>query len=169
MSIIRRGSKESLPLPWHQQSIQIEISLTDIANKLASVISPDFPHGELLVDRIMGRMHQNDKEGLSTLYNSLSGFTGEIDFKVGQVVSCKNYSVYTYIKDDSGDYKQQYVKVDRAVIEDINLYSNEKLFISYPRVNSSGTEFIETACIKHTEVTVVDDTNQEATAAVEQA
>lgn len=129
--------------------ITVEVSVDSIAEMLLTNLNGDFKHRELVAEAIVGRM-KNDNS-LGYLYNSLNGYSSEIDFQVGDVVGTseplREYGYWTPESIEKNDTVRG--DVSSAVIVDINPYSNDKLFIKYQVPNKSGSFDFRTKWVNH--------------------
>jgi len=131
------------------QTINVQVSVDSIAEKLYSTFDQDFAHRELLTESIIGSNLESGK--LTYVYNALNGFNNDIDFEVGQTVDCKE-NVYKWTLDVStGSYKVEYMPVGKAKIIEINIYKSDKLLVEYITINNKGEEIKETRWVNHFE------------------
>jgi hypothetical protein len=134
--------------------IKIEVSVDDIANQLLAQISPDFKHRELLTEAIIGS--SLEKNNLSYVYGALSGFTGDVDFQVGDSVVCKS-QVYNYIQRPQTEpptevkYDQQYVQIGDCKVVEINKWSENKLMVEYTETLRDGKQRTDQKWVDHKE------------------
>jgi hypothetical protein len=130
--------------------ISVEVAVDDIANQLLAAMNSEFKHKEIVVESTIGVLLNTNK--LSHLYNALNGYTGEIDFKVGDMVDC-NEKIYQYIATEKTDtqtkYEQQYLPIGQAIVEEIDIYRDEKLKVSYRFLNSRGEMKEDTKWVSH--------------------
>ncbi len=132
------------------QVITVEVSVDAIAQQLLNTISDSFPHREMLVETIIGCGLQ--ASNLTYLYNSLNGFTNEINFKIGQEVMC---SEMTYQPNHPNKpTNKDYVALGNCVIVDINPYSKQKVLVEYTGYNKLGEEKKETTWVSHSTLSV---------------
>jgi len=116
------------------KQIKITVELDTIANQLLNTISPENKHKEAIVEAIIGRMDaNNDNAGMTLLYNALSGFSNDVNFEVGDVVSCSE-SCYGYWDGKNESYRE----IAECKVIDINIYSKDKLHIEYNVPNKDG-------------------------------
>lgn len=132
------------------QVISVEVSVDSIAQELLNTISPDYAHREILVEGIIGRAISSDKQALAVIFNSLRGYTGEIDFKVGDVVVPGDLRVYAFWTPKSIEENNTvYGEIKSATIVEIDTYANEKLKISYEVPAKDGSVKTETKWYSH--------------------
>ena len=129
-----------------KETIQIEISVNSIANTLLANMSSEFPHAELVVETIIARALASDKASLSMLYNSLNGFTQEVDFNIGDVIVPHSLYAYGYW---NGAKDQKREKILLAEVMEIDIYRDNKLKVSYLVPQSDGTNKVSTDWISH--------------------
>lgn len=70
----------------YNQTITVEVSVDDIANKLLKTFPEDYAHKEILTEAIISTGLNNNTIGY--IYNALNGYSPEIDFEVNQKVIC---------------------------------------------------------------------------------
>ena len=123
------------------ESIQIEVSIDSIAKDLLKAMNPEFKHAEMVVENIIGRMLCQDKLGLSLIYNSLNGYTNDINFKVGDFVKPEKLCVYAYWTPESIENNNTcYGNILSAKVVEIKEYANEDLLIEYTKPGKKGPE-----------------------------
>ncbi len=122
--------------------ITVEVSVDTIANNLLETIHDSHPHREMIVETIIGsaNVHQ-----LGLLYNSLNGFTNEINFKIGDIIVPKDIKAYGYW--EGKDQPQSYNFVQEAKIIEIDIYAKDKIKIEYILPNGKGVK--ESKWISH--------------------
>ena len=106
------------------QVITIEVGIDSIAQQLLSQINPEFKHREILAEAIIGVHVENyDAQKLTYLYNSLNGFTSDINFKVGDFVMAKDLAFYVPIYTGHGI---------KGTVKEINKYATHaKLVVEF--------------------------------------
>lgn len=120
------------------QVITVEVSVDSIAQQLLSTMKEDFKHSELLTEAIIAS--SLDKGNISYVYNSLNGFTNEIDFKIGDEIRVKDEE-YTYYT-EKGEIVDSSVRGGGfvvGVVKDINIYKSDKLFVEMYLVDRNGS------------------------------
>ncbi len=127
--------------------ISIEVQVDSIAHNLLSNMKEDFKHKELVTEHLIGRMLAQDKNGLSHLFNSLNGFTGEINFKIGDKIIPEELSCYAYWDDDKTKASTKYIK--SATIIEIDKYADMTLKVEYEKPMQDGTNRLETSWVHH--------------------
>jgi hypothetical protein len=130
------------------QVIQIEIEVDMVAQKLLAEFKEDFKHRELLTETIVGTALNNGI--VSYLYNSLNGFSADIDFKVGDVVICNGtwYQYYDMI-DNQLVKTGKRVEIGICTIVEIDLYSDSKVKVEFESYSSDGTTSKELQWVDH--------------------
>lgn len=131
------------------KTITVEVSVDDIATKLLDTISDSFPHREMLVETIIAIGLQ--ASSLNYLYNSLNGYTNDINFEVGQYVVCSEtkYQPYHPNKPSNKDY----VPIGECKIVEINPFSTSKVYVEYTGYNKNGETTIEHSWVSHLSLT----------------
>jgi hypothetical protein len=119
------------------QTIKVEVEVDMIAEKLLSEFKEDFKHREILTESIIGTAL--DKGTISYIYNSLNGFSGEINFKVGDVVICSEtyHKAYDMVNGEIVEVRK-WVPINICKVVEINLYSSEKLCVEFEFLTSEG-------------------------------
>ena len=138
--------------------ITVEVSVDSIANQLLQTLSPEFKHREMVTEGIIGRMLSSDMHGLSILYNSLNGFTQEIDFQVGEVVKVENLNFYGYwFANTDGNLKESREKVSEGVVKSIDIYSDKKIELEFNVPDSKGQMKTNTQWVSHTNCSKIEE------------
>jgi hypothetical protein len=121
------------------KQIQITVELDTIANALLSTLNPDEKHRDIIVEAIIGRLDaKNDTQGMTALYNSLNGFSNNINFEKGNKVICtKRVNAY-WTEESIRDNSPVYLEIGEVTVIDINEYADEKLLIEYNYPLKSG-------------------------------
>jgi hypothetical protein len=133
------------------QTIQISVSVDDIAKSLLSKFDTSFPHAELLTETVIGNLMQRKHTvGLSQVYNALNGYTNEIDFEVGQEVICEDEMYTHYVDMDDNKIKSGYKKIGHCKITEIDIYRDNKVCVEYTFVNKDLTDTKDTKWVSHT-------------------
>ncbi len=136
------------------QSIKIEVSVDSIAQQLLSNFQPDFKHAELVTEALIGRMLTADMPALSHLYNSLNGFTNDINFIVGEIVNVEDFTAYGYwnevTEEEKTVLKPDYKAVTKVTIIKIDKYADKSLLIEFSVPNKSGEFETKTEWVRHT-------------------
>lgn len=142
-------ANDSNTLPKFDQVIKIEVEVERIHEKLMLTFPPDYVHKNTLSHAIIGSALAGNK--LLYIYNSLNGFSNEIDFKVGEIVMCteeerkeaydsKQYDARGLEKVDAEDPTVEGYKPSRSIREiaigaceivAIDLYADKKLKVKY--------------------------------------
>lgn len=119
------------------KTISVEVSVDTIANKLVESFKDDFKHKELVTESIIGTLLNENR--LSDLYNTLNGYTNEINFEPGDIVHCtEQYS--THVLNDEGGYDRDYQKLGNVRVDEIDIHRKHgKLKVYYKYVDIKGT------------------------------
>jgi len=134
------------------KSIKIEVRVDMIAKKLLNSMKEDNPHRELVTEAIIGSALNTDT--VHFLYNALNGYTGEVNFEEGQLVSTE-VQVYDYgMEPIEGEArKQQYRPIGDAKIVEIDEYRrDEKVKIEFVSVNYQNRKSLTTQWVNHTKL-----------------
>lgn len=129
------------------KEITVSVSVDSIAEHLLGTFAEDSKHREMIAETIVGTLLENDR--LNDLYNSLNGYTNEINFEVGDEVECteKQWQYKTVHCTDTTSLLMQNV-----VVTEINPFARRnKLKVSYTtrKKESEQTEQRE-VWVKHT-------------------
>lgn len=124
--------------------IQVEVSVDTIANNLLETMLGNFPHRELVVESIIGGASNHQ---LSLLYNSLNGYTNDINFKVNDIIVPNDFKAYGYW--EGADQPESYRAIQEAKIIEMNIYAKEKICIEYSVPNSKGESRTSTKWVSH--------------------
>ena len=126
--------------------ITVEVSVDSIAQQLLSTFSSDFKHAELVAETIIAT--GLEKGTLTYLYNSLNGFSSDINFQVGDEVLCTD-STYDFSLNASGAYEESHKPIGACKIVEINPYSTTKVNIEFMKTKRDGTQYKQTKWISH--------------------
>ena len=129
------------------KEIQISISVDAIAEKLLDTLQVDYKHRTQVAETILGSLLE-DSTRLGMLYNSLNGFSNDINFEVGDEILCSEETRLGTVNTD-GDYESIYGKIDIAKVIEVNPYADKKIKIEYLTVNRDLTERTETKWVSH--------------------
>lgn len=139
----RAVNQQENKLPAFNEVIKIEVEVQSIYEKLLATFPEDYKHKEILSHAIIGAA--NTHGGIGYIYNALSGFTNEIDFKVGDVVLCTEQERNEFIEGDDvmvRHRKTKSVEIGKCVIKEINLYKSDKILVEFTEAynyDDSGT------------------------------
>lgn len=147
-------------LPAFNDVIKIEVDVDDIYKKLMETFPEDYKHREMLAHAIIGSAHTNG--GLSYIYNSLNGYTNQIDFKLNDVVTCiEDYRVEfidsdQFVASDKSKNLSKKLPIGKCRVKSINLYNLDKLTVSFMSVNQYTYQLEETyATVNHRSCTKI--------------
>ena len=129
------------------KTIKVEVSVDAIANQLLQQIVDNNPHREMIVETIIQTAINNDT--LNYLYNSLNGYTNEINFNIGDFVECTEH-VYQYIESE-----QKYISIGNCTIVEIDIYRNNKVRVEYDKYKKDGNIGRESSWVSHTSLNVI--------------
>ena len=130
------------------QVITVEVSVDNIAQQLLKTINPEFQHAEMLAETIIGT--SLDKGTIGFLYNSLNGYTNDIDFQIGQEVTCTEQN-YGYVPDseDNTTYTEKRMSIGECKVIEINVYGQRKLHVEFSVLNSKGEPITKKVWVDH--------------------
>jgi hypothetical protein len=139
------------------QVITVEISVDNIAQQLlATWNKSDFPHAEMLTETIIGTALNN--ETISLIYNNLNGYTNDIDFEVGQVVSC-DVEISEYVNKGTEEEPDiQRVSGTMGVCAIINIDTNrrsEKVKVGYTYMGMNLQQKRDERWVSHFKLTKI--------------
>jgi hypothetical protein len=127
--------------------ITIEIEANQIAQMLLAQMNPEFKHSELVVEAVIG---SSTDVSLGMLYNSLNGYSPEIDFEIGDEIN-PALRIYGYWTVESREVNDTvYGDVTKATVIEIDLFSNNKLKIEYQVPGKDGLLKREAKWVRHT-------------------
>lgn len=132
------------------KEIKVAIELDFIAESLHSVMNPEFQHIDNVVEAIIGRLDaNNDERGMGMLFNALTGFKNDIDFKPGDDVMCSD-RVHAYWTEESRKKEVTVLReIGMAKVVSVNPYADDKLTIIYNRPTSDGKYTDTTRSVSH--------------------
>lgn len=117
------------------QSIQIEIEIDVIAEKLLSTFDSEFPHKELMTETLISIALEDGR--VSDLFNTLNGFEKKLDFYVGEKLNCKSEQ-YMYTAED-GKWIKKYLPIGECIIIEINPFKKDnQIYIEYTFIGDLG-------------------------------
>jgi hypothetical protein len=133
------------------EEIQVTVTVNSIANMMLDAMNPEFKHRENVVESLISRMVAEDKQGLSLLYNTLSGFTSDINFNIGDIVKISKLSKYSNWgdQDSEGKYISTYKDITTVEVVDINEYADNKIQVKYTLYNSKREPVETTEWVNH--------------------
>ena len=129
------------------KTITVEVEVDAIAEMLLKSMAPDYKHGEMLTEAIIGT--SLEKKTIGLIYNSLNGYTNDINFKVGDVVSSDEDTHYSYAQmpvespanpelAQQTKWQHKNVPTVNATVVDINVYADKKLQVEYDVYDSTA-------------------------------
>lgn len=113
------------------KSIQIEVQVDEIADKLLAEFSSESAHKNIIVESIIGNMLAKSK--LGNLYSALNGYQVKIDFVVGQILNC-TYTTHTYNTSKKGGYTE----IGTCKVVEINEYEDFPIKVEYQYIDSDN-------------------------------
>ncbi len=132
--------------------IQVEVSVDTIANNLLSTMVDSNPHREMIVEAIIG---SSSNHQLGLLYNSLNGYTNDINFTIGDIIVPNDYKAYGWW--EGIDQPESYRALQEAKIIDIDIYAKDKICIEYRVPNNKGDFRTSAKWISHIGCQVIVD------------
>jgi hypothetical protein len=140
---------EITQMPAFNTTIQVEVSVDAMFQKLLDLLPVDYKHREVLAHAIIGSAVE--KGNITYVYAALNGYTNDIDFEKDQEVVCSTREAYEWYdnnKEDkegnlkvldqdptSSDYKPDWKsrrrEIGKCTIKEINLYADNKLTVEY--------------------------------------
>lgn len=136
------------------KEIKITITANEIATKLLGEMNPEFKHKEMVVEAIIGSANERI---LTNIYNTLNGFTLDINFKAGDklVQNAKgSLTARQYKKDETGtvvpiDPNNDWTRVTNAEVVEVDEYAEKKINIRYTYMLSTGNENTKEEWVNH--------------------
>lgn len=96
------STTQATQLKSFNQTISIEVSIDSIAQKMASMMNPEDPHTNLLVNVVVGQAVANSRTlDLGRIFNAMNGHVDRLDFEVGQELFCEE-DVHSYLFSKGG-------------------------------------------------------------------
>lgn len=145
-STIMKKSTEQQTMPRFQQTIEIKVEVDTIYDKLMATFPEDYKHKEILSHAIIGSALVGNSLGY--IYNALSGYTNDIDFKEGDVVMCtvKDRDQWTEEVSTDSEYakwKVERIEIGECEIIEINLYEEKKLKVRFKESKYKSNEMVD--------------------------
>lgn len=107
------------------KTITVEVSLDSIAQNMLGKMDKSVINASEIIETILETI---PLEKVQYLYNSLNGFSNEINVKVGEKYYC-NHLLYQphhpLIKKEGRT--DSYIAIGNCIVTDVNLYSNDKV------------------------------------------
>lgn len=132
------------------QVITVEVSVDSIAEQLLKTMNPEFAHAEMLTEAIIGT--SLDKGTVGYIYNSLNGYTNDIDFKIGDSITCSEQT-YGYIQnladENNTTFTEKRMPIGECKVIEINVYRNDKLLVEFSKLNSKGESVKAQSWVNH--------------------
>lgn len=127
------------------QTITVEISVDDIAQQLLNTMEENYVHRELVVETIIATsLHAGN---LTHLYNSLNGYTSEINFTPGQLIDCSK-NIYQYVW-EGDSVVSRHLPIGQCVVIDVDKYRDDKVKIQYYTMDRSGEKSSNEDWVSH--------------------
>ena len=107
------------------KTITVEVSLDSIAQNMLGKMDKSVINASEIIETILETI---PLEKVQYLYNSLNGFSNEINVKVGEMFYCNNriyHPNHPIVKEN--DLKDKYMEIGNCVIVEIGLYSKNKV------------------------------------------
>lgn len=117
------------------KTITVQVSVDSIAEKLFAEVNESFAHRDMLVEAIIGSSNERQ---LGFIYNSLNGYSNEVNYTVGQQVICTD-TVYDY-SGQNEDLTPKEVRrpLDVVTVVGVDPYAERQLTVEYQYVKSNG-------------------------------
>lgn len=160
-------------MPRLNKDFTIIIDGDVIMKKMLDLLPEDFKHREVLAHAIVGS--GIEAGNISYIYNALSGFTNDIDFKEGDDVICtesgryEEYDANEYHEDGSlkeaiqlegykPNLKYRNVEISNCRVISVNLYTTNKLLVEFDTVDKySGKKRRESKWVDHKKCSFVQE------------
>ena len=124
------------------ETIKVEVSVDSIASKLLAMFNTEEKHAEKTTEAIIGNLLH--ARGLSQVYNSINGYSNDINFEVGDKVMCSSYR-YTHKYDEKTTiWISERIQIGEATIIAIDIYASNPIIVEYTTINHKGEKVIET-------------------------
>ena len=127
--------------------VSIQVDVDSIANKLLGMFNKDEKYAEIVTESIIGNLFAKNR--LSGLFNSMNGYTTDINFKEGDIVK-PEMKVYGYWTKES--IEKDLIcqgEVVTATIIAIDEYADNTLTIEYKVPKLDGTLRTNSSTIHH--------------------
>lgn len=103
----------------------------------------DEKHSDMVTETIIECMMNSDK--ITYLYNSLNGFSNEVNFKVGELINSKDTTRFRKEGQESAEYQE----IGDCEIIEIDQYRREKLSVKFDTYDSDGKLSSRTTWVDH--------------------
>ena len=116
--------------------IAVQVSVDSIAEKLFNEVNEKFAHRDLLVESIIGSSNERQ---LGFIYNSLNGYSNDVNYTVGQQVICTE-TVYDYSEmNEDGSRTEVRRPLGVVTVVGVDPYAERQLTVEYDFMKSNGT------------------------------
>lgn len=125
------------------KTIKIEVSVDAVANKLLAQFKDNYAHAELMTETIIGTAMDSGK--LPQIASALLGVSCNINFDVGQIISC-SLVIQDYKKSlmrGDKDLKWDSRRIGVSEIIEIDEHRKHPILIEYNVVDIDGKELTE--------------------------
>lgn len=139
----------------YNQTVNMNVEVDAVAQKMLSTIDPQFPHKETLTEAIIG--FALDKDVVAHVYQALNGYVPTCDFNIGDTVICTERT-YQYKTPESRENRDsERSELGLSTVVDINLYANEPIKVEYDYHSLDGStskhrQWVKTDKCQHTAV-----------------
>lgn len=137
------------------EEIKISISVDMIAERLVAMFNQEEKHAEIVVETIIGCARHYPK-ALSMIYNSMNGFTGDINFEIGDIIDCKSK---TNIRRNPNE-DESYQEIGLCEVIGIDRYASEEINIKWTSFNTDGTQRDRTNTVSKKYCSTVEKPNE---------
>lgn len=118
------------------KTIRVEVSLDQIASNLLSRFKEDEKHAEAMTETIISLLDKSDN--VSYLYNTLNGFTNDINFEIGDVIMCKDTAYFR----GQNETRPSTQVIGECEIIDIDIYNKKKLKVAFTSYEIKDDEYV---------------------------
>lgn len=119
------------------KKVRVDIDVDAVAQKLLSVLHPDYENRENLTEAIIS--FSLDKDTVAELYTAMNGYVPTSDFNIGDTVLCTHVT-YQFKTEESREKRDsQPAELGVSTVVDTNLYSRTPLQVEYDYHQRDGS------------------------------
>lgn len=152
------STTQATPLNKFNKSIEIVVSVDSIAARLASMMNPENPHTNLLVNVIIGQAISNGQmHDLGRIFNAMNGHIDKLDFEIGQELFCTE-DVHSYLFSKGGS--RHAIGPCKVLVAD-PLRNRDQILIEYTVMNYQGRVNTDTRWVSPTDLRALAESEPE--------
>ncbi len=139
------------------EEITIKISVDVIAEQLLSMFNKDEKHAIAVTESIIGNA-MRDTTMISQIYNSLNGYSNDIEFEPGDRIICDK-TAYLWVNKgtvEEPNWKACEGKIGFCMVTQVDIHRDDKLEIEYNIGTAKGAMNLQKIWVYHTTCNKLD-------------